>query len=255
LHRACVNRGGSASIIRMPVAVQLEQETLLTPEALASLACWEPRLGDIYTLVDSRQTYWRVRLSQHVPQGSLVIPFQKLMGVSESLLDMVVFQALPEKERFELILQKLTEIGVTRIVPYTSKRSITLEQRDAGQKKSHRWPEVLLRAAKQCRRGMIPELAPVVDWEGMLKEAASADLRLMLYEGETYWTLKEAMAGQNPGRVALLVGPEGGFEAEEAAQAQAAGIMAVSLGPRILRTETAAIVGASMLQFALGDLG
>ncbi len=233
----------------------LEREILLSSEAVAALDCWEPRPGAVYTLVDSRQNYWRARLSQHDPQGSLVVPFQKFNDAAESPLEIVVFQALPEKERFELILQKLTEIGISRIVPYTSQRSITLEERDAGQKKSHRWPEVVLRAAKQCRRGMIPELAPVLCWDEMLKEAASADLRMMLYEGETFWTLKEAVHKQNPGRVALLVGPEGGFDAEETSQAQAAGVLPVSLGVRILRTETAAILGAAMIQFALGDMG
>jgi 16S rRNA (uracil1498-N3)-methyltransferase len=95
----------------------------------------------------------------------------------------------------------------------------------------------------------------VLGWEDMLQEAATADLRMMLYEGETYWTLKDAMHRQSPGRVALLVGPEGGFAAEEAVQAQATGVLPVSLGGRILRTETAAILGAAMIQFALGDLG
>lgn len=255
MHRTCVNRGGIASIIRVPGTLQLECEISLSPEAVAALDCWEPRSGEVYTVVDSSQNYWRARLSQHGSRGSLVIPFQKFNDAAESYLDIVVFQALPEKERFELVVQKLTEIGVTRIVPYTSQRSITLEERDAGQKKSHRWPEVILRAAKQCRRGMIPALAPVLGWDEMLKEATSADLRLMLYEGETCWTLKEAVHMQNPGRVALLVGPEGGFDAEEAAQAQAAGVLPVSLGARILRTETAAILGAAMIQFALGDMG
>ncbi len=255
MHRSCVNRGGSGSIIRLPHELRLECEVRLAPEAVSALECWEPRSGDVYTLVDSCQNYWRARLSQHDSEGCLVVPFHKLVGAAESFLEIVVFQALPEKERFELILQKLVEIGVNRVVPYTSQRSTTLEERDAGQKKSHRWPEVVLRAAKQCRRGMIPELAPVLCWDEMLKEAAAADMRLMLYEGEACWTLKEAVHKQKPGRVALLVGPEGGFTSDEAAQAQAAGVLPVSLGGRILRTETAAIVGAAMIQFALGDLG
>lgn len=253
--RACVNQGGRASCLRVSGTVLLQQEIPLPPEAVTALNCWDPRLGEIYTLVDGREVYFRARLAQHGPQGSHVLPFEQLVLAPESALEIVVYQALPEKERFELVLQKLTEIGVQRIVPYVSRRSISLEQRDAGQKKSHRWPEIVLKASKQCRRGMIPELAPVLSWEDMLSEAASGDLRLLLYEGETFWTLKEAMRRQNPGRVALVVGPEGGFEAEETQGAQALGILPVSLGSRVLRTETAAILGAAMVQFALGDLG
>ncbi|WP_432822055.1 RsmE family RNA methyltransferase [Trichloromonas sp.] len=255
MNRPCVNRGGRGSIIRVPGTVQLEQATPLPPEAVAALACWEPRAGEIFTLVDSCRMFYRARLAELGPQQATVVPFQHFVQPPESPVEIVVYQALPEKERFELILQKLTETGVCRIVPYASSRSITLDERDAGQKKSHRWPEVLLRAARQCRRAMIPELAPVLGWDEMLKEAAAADLRLMFYEGETCWTFKEAIRGQRPDRVALLVGPEGGFDAAEAAQAQAAGVLPVSLGGRILRTETAAILGAAMIQFSLGDLG
>ena len=255
MHRPCVNRGGRASIIRVSGTVELERELSLSLEGVTALACWEPRIGEVFTLVGDGPIFYRARLATLGSRQAVVVPFERFTLAPESPLEIVVYQALPEKERFELVLQKLTEVGVNRIVPYVSRRSVTLEERDAGQKKSHRWPDVLLRAAKQCRRGMIPALAPVLGWEEMLQEVAAADLRLMLYEGETYWSLKEAMDRQNPGRVALLVGPEGGFEADEAARAQAAGVLPVSLGGRILRTETAAILGAAMIQFALGDLG
>ncbi|MEJ2199698.1 MAG: RsmE family RNA methyltransferase [Desulfuromonadaceae bacterium] len=253
--RACVNRGGAASCIRVAQPLRLDQPLRLSTAARAALECWDPRPGEAYSLMDDARNCWRGRLTRLGPQEAEIVPFEQLNAAPESHLELVVFQALPEKERFELVLQKLTEIGVTRIVPYTCRRSTTLAERDAGQKKSHRWPEVLLRAAKQCRRGIIPELAPVLDWDAVLEEVAEADLRLMLYEKATFWTLQEAICRQNPGRVALLVGPEGGFTEEEAAAAQAHGLLPVSLGARILRTETAAILAAGIVQFVLGDLG
>ena len=240
--------------MRIAGRVAPEREIPLSEALAAALDCWRARTGEIFTLVDGAGDFHRVRL--HDDEGRRVlIPFQKFSVPCESPLEIVVYQALPEKERFELVLQKLTEIGVRRIVPYVSQRSATLDERDAAQKKSHRWPEVLRRAAYQCRRGMLPELAPVFDWPGVLAECAESELRLMLYEGGGGWTLKEALRGQRPESVALLVGPEGGFTPEEAAQAQGAGILPVSLGGRILRTETAAIVGAALVQYALGDLG
>lgn len=252
--RPCVNRGGAASIVRVAEAVVLEREIPVSEALAAALACWEARPGEIFTLVDGSRNFYRARL--HETEGRRVlIPFQQFFSPPESPLEIIVYQALPEKERFELVLQKLTEIGVSRIVPYVSQCSVTLDERDAAQKKSHRWPEVLRRAAYQCRRAMLPELAPVLDWPAMLAESASAELRLLLYEGDTGWTFKEALRGQRPERLALVVGPEGGFSADEVAQAQGAGIIPVSLGGRILRTETAAMVGAALLQYALGDLG
>jgi 16S rRNA (uracil1498-N3)-methyltransferase len=172
----------------------------------------------------------------------------------ESSLSLTVYQALPEKERFELILEKLTELGVTRIVPFVSKHSSTLAARDAKQPKSHRWPEVLRRAAVQCRRAIIPELSPCLDFAAVLTDTPETALRLMLYEGEGTSSLKELLAGDECRQVALLIGPEGGFATEEVASARLHGFLPVSLGPRILRTETAAISAATVIQFACGDL-
>jgi len=206
-------------------------------------------------VVDPEFSFYRARLSALDSGRGAIVPFHRFNRPVESQVGIEVYQALPQKERFELVLQKLTEIGVSRIVPYTSSRSTTPEERDGGQKKSHRWPDVILRAARQCRRAMLPELSPVLDWEAAVYEAGQADLKLMLYEGETHMTLREAMQGVHTNRVALLVGPEGGFTGEELDVAGNIGFLPVSLGPRILRTESAAIVGAALLQYELGDLG
>ncbi len=250
----CVNRGGPDSVIRIDAVRALEQAVPLTAAAVAALESWQARAGEIVTLVDGGQTCYRARIVELGPSGGVVVPFARLPQAAESPLAIEIYQALPEKERFELVLQKLTELGVSRIVPLTSQRSATLEERDAGQKKSHRWPDVVLRAAKQCRRAMVPELYPVLSWDEATYLAQHAELKLMLYEGEEHWTLREALGGLQPLRIALLVGPEGGFTAEEVADARRLGFLPVSLGPRILRTETAAIVGAAALQYAAGDL-
>ena len=255
MSRECINNGGRASEVRLEGVPVLEVPIGLSPRALTALSCWQPRPGEIVTLVDPRENYYRARLMRIGPEEAEVVPFQRFPQPAESRIALEVYQALPEKERFELILQKLTEIGVARIVPYTSEHSTTQEGRDAGQRKSHRWPDVVLRAAKQCRRGRIPELYTVASWDEAICRAAGADLKLMLYEGEAGWTLGEALRGETPCRVALLVGPEGGFSPGEVADARKSGFLPVSLGPRILRTETAAILGAGIIQYQLGDLG
>jgi len=255
LTQACVNRGGAASLVRLDAVPTLDVETILPAAAVAALQCWEARPGEVVTVVDPQQTFYRARLTVLSEEEGRAVPFDRLLRPLESGLAIDVYQALPEKERFELILQKLTEVGATRVVPYVSRRSSTLEERDAVQKKSHRWPDVVLRAAKQCRRALIPELFPVLSWDEATYLAGHADLKLMLFEGNAPWTLKEALRDERPARIALLVGPEGGFAQEEVDEARQMGFLPVSLGPRILRTETAAIVGAALLQYALGDLG
>jgi len=254
LRPECVNGGGPESLLRLEMVPTLEQAAPLVSEASASLRIWQARPGEILTVVDPQQTFYRARLITPLDQEIIeVVPFQKLSLPVESAVEIDVYQALPEKERFELILQKLTEIGVSRIIPYTSSHSTSLQERDGGQKKSHRWPDVVLRAAKQCRRALVPKLYPVISWDQALYNATRAEVKLLLFEGEAPWSLKEILSGTRPARVALLVGPEGGFSAEEVEEARSLGVVPVSIGPRILRTETAAILGAGLVQFAVGD--
>ncbi len=251
---ACVNEGGPASLIRLEEAAVPGRRCTLMGTARAALTCWRPRRGEALTLMDAEGKGFRARVLELTEDHAVLLPFEALDRAPESPVCIEVYQALPQRERFELIVQKLTEVGVTRIVPYESQRSITQQERDAGQKKSHRWPEVVLRAAKQCRRAMLPELFATCSWDAALAEARHADLRLLFYEGRQTRSLRAALHGESPRRVALFVGPEGGFTEEELAELQALDVLPVSLGPRILRTETAAIVGASLVQHSLGDL-
>ncbi|MBN2427048.1 MAG: 16S rRNA (uracil(1498)-N(3))-methyltransferase [Deltaproteobacteria bacterium] len=252
----CGNNGGASSFILLDEVPVVEKEVRLSPQNIKSLAFWRARVGEIVTVGDPAGHFFRARLTSMTESGGRAVVFQAITPAPESLLRLDVYQALPEKERFELILQKLTEIGVYRIVPYLSERSTTLEERDAGQKKSHRWPDVLRRAAKQCRRGIIPELSSPLPLEEALAEAAQAELVLTLSEHEKGRGLKEFLAGDRKySHISLFVGPEGGFSNVELEAMAAAGFVSLSLGPRILRTETAAIVAAALVQSYCGDLG
>lgn len=250
---ACSNNGGRSSLLQLSrVPQSLEEAIPVTDVGLEALSAWRARPGEIFSVVDPAGSWYRARLQQLEDQLQLV-PFAHCRRLPESPLQLTVCQALPDKERFELVLEKLTELGVSEIVPFQSEHSLSLEERDARQKKSHRWPDLLVRAAKQCRRGMIPALRPVLTWDQLLYRASQADLKLMLYEGETGWRISDLL-DEGPASVALIVGPEGGFSDAEVAAATALGIVPVSVGPRILRTETAAIAAAALLQHRLGDL-
>lgn len=246
--------GGDQTLVRLSSVASAEVASPFSAAAAAALTHWRARPGMIVTIVDAAGEMWRARLTELREEGGVLVPFQRSPRPLESRLQLTVYQALPEKERFELILEKLTELGVSRIVPFVSRHSSTLEERDAKQQKSHRWPEVLRRASVQCRRAMIPELLPPLSLAEAFVAAGQADLRLLLYEGEGTVSLKEVLESREGRRVALMIGPEGGFAPAEVDTARLHGLLPVSLGPRILRTETAAISAATILQFALGDL-
>ncbi|MDZ4183724.1 MAG: 16S rRNA (uracil(1498)-N(3))-methyltransferase [Desulfuromonadales bacterium] len=251
---ASASSGGAGTLVRLAVNFQSGVPCPFSVDVVTSLKHWHARCGMIVTVISADGELWRGRLAELGEDSGILIPFQRSLRPLESSLTLTVYQALPEKERFELILEKLTELGVTRIVPFVSQHSSTPAARDAKQPKSHRWPEVLRRAAVQCRRAIIPELSPCLDLTTVFTDAPDTALRLILYEGEGTSSLKETLAGQECRQVALLIGPEGGFAAEEVASARHHGFLPVSLGPRILRTETAAISAATVIQFALGDL-
>ncbi|MBR5998120.1 MAG: RNA methyltransferase, partial [Deltaproteobacteria bacterium] len=132
----------------------------------------------------------------------------------------------------------------------------TLEERDARQRKSHRWPDVVLRAARQCRRALVPELVPVLSWSDALAQMnLNPAFDIVLCEKEDAVRLSAVLEAPASPRVRLWVGPEGGFSPEEVAAFRASGAHCVSLGGRILRTETAAITVAAVIQHRWGDFG
>jgi len=250
----CTNNGGDESLVRLDEVPTLETEIDLSPAACHALTAWGGRVGQVVTVVDTEASLYRARVSRFDGSVGTLVPFERLAGEQRDRVRIEVYQALPEKERFELVLEKLTELGVDRIAPFQATRSISLEERDARQKKSHRWPEVVLRAARQCRRAELPELYPMLSWDEATWLANQADLKLMLLENEAPWLLRDALE-QKPLRISMLVGPEGGFTPEEVAEVTALGFLPVSLGPRILRTETAALTAAAIIQYQFGDIG
>lgn len=240
------NDGGETSRILLDQSPILEKLCALSPSSTPALTLWQARVGEIFTARDPKGDFYRVRLVEICPQQSLVVPFAKIPD-PEPAIPLVLFQALPARERFELILQKAVELGATCIVPYVCRHSIRLDEREAQQPKAHRWPAVILRAARQCRRWIIPELTPMIDWPHLLEDASRLERCFLCHPQAGAVHLLSALQNATVKKsLGLIVGPEGGFAAEEIAAAEKNGISCVGLGPRILRTETAAIMALSL---------
>lgn len=179
--------------------------------------------------------------------------FERLSRPSESCLAMTLIQALPKKERMELIIQKATELGVTVLMPCISAKSITLSEREASQSKAHKWTAIAAKAVEQSRRRVIPLIEECVHLSAALEKASEAGLKLILYEKEVRLDLHD-LAVKNVKSLAIAAGPEGGFTEDEVILAQKYGYVPVRLGGRILRCETASIAALSIAQFLWGDL-
>jgi 16S rRNA (uracil1498-N3)-methyltransferase len=170
----------------------------------------------------------------------------------ETPLTCVLAQAISSGERMDITLQKAVELGIAAVQPLYSERSVVrLDAERAGKRVAH-WQQVLIAACEQCGRNIIPGLAspvPVIDWLGALPAAGAGELRVLLslHAGTR---LAELLG---PRSVTLLAGPEGGFTEVEADLAQQRGFVALRLGPRVLRTETAALAALAAMQALWGD--
>ncbi len=154
----------------------------------------------------------------------------------------VVYQALVKGDKMDTVIQKAVETGCSRIVPVrTSRCTVKLDRKD-GAKKTERWQRIAYEAAKQCGRGIIPIVEEPMDFRPAVNEAAGMDLPLFCYEGDGTVSLSAlTKQTENPGQIAVFIGPEGGFSVDEAAYAESCGMRMTGLGKRILRTETAAV--------------
>lgn len=164
-----------------------------------------------------------------------------------------LFQALPKADKMELIVQKAVELGVYKIIPVAAKRCIVKLDDKKAVSKIQRWQAIAESAAKQSKRAVIPEVTRVLDFAEAVREASAMDVRLIPYElAENMAKTKERMGSLQPGQeIAVFIGPEGGFEESEIALAMAGGVEPITLGKRILRTETAGLTVLSWIMYML----
>jgi 16S rRNA (uracil1498-N3)-methyltransferase len=174
-------------------------------------------------------------------------------GVRESAVRMTIAQGIPKGQKMELIVEKATELGVVEIVPLRSDRVVGERTGDA---KTERWQRVAKTAAQQCGRTVIPTIAPIASWERLIATFGSYDRVYLPWELADVRPLRDTFDADAPGAQSVLfvIGPEGGFSSTEADRAIAAGAAPISLGTRILRTETVALVVLTAFAYARGEL-
>jgi 16S rRNA (uracil1498-N3)-methyltransferase len=183
---------------------------------------------------------------------------------AEPAVDVWIAQSLPKGDKMETVIQKSTEIGAARFIPFLSERTIVQYDAKKEAKRTGRWQKIAKEAAEQAHRNRVPQVEAPCSWQELLKRVADADAAWICYEKESGSMFKDALRewsdGQSGERQAkpkllLLIGPEGGFSEREVAEAEAAGCRPVSLGKRILRTETAAMVGLTCILYECGEMG
>lgn len=172
--------------------------------------------------------------------------------LSEPKTKITLFQGLPKADKMELIIQKCVELGIEKIVPVATHRTVVKLDKKDSQKKVQRWQKIAESAAKQSGRGIIPQIGEVITFNEAVKLGAKAQGAIIPYENEQKRGIREFAENFSGSEIAIFIGPEGGFAEEEIALAMENGILSVSLGKRILRTETAGMVTVAIMIYELG---
>ena len=217
--------------------------------------------GDRLVLVDGAGRESVVRLDEVRSSAVTGTVESTQRSRPEPKLVLTLYQALVQRDRFETVLQKGTEVGISRFVPTWCERSIVPGGERIDEKRLERWRRIVTEAAEQCERGIVPEVTPPIRFAEALPEATRAGPTLVAWEREDGVSIRSGLSealGSRPvgqAQLGLFVGPEGGFtEAEIALARQPGQVQTVSLGPRILRTETAGPILAALALYHAGDL-
>ena len=213
------------------------------------------KVGDSIIVVAPDGSAGIAKINSIVVDKVVIVLQETIIEDKEAPLNVYLAQGLPKSDKMDYIVQKAVELGVRGVFPMDAEHSVVQYDQAKRNKRLERWQKIAVEAAKQCGRAVIPIVKPIADLTTILASFDVETVILMLYEGQTAQGLKQALAEHHAKNHLLLVGPEGGFSAKEVALCQSHGACIVTLGPRILRTETAALAGVSIVMYEYGDLG
>jgi 16S rRNA (uracil1498-N3)-methyltransferase len=212
------------------------------------------KAGDEVVLCNGKGRDYHCVITEFQKDGIILKVIKEWEADTELRGKIYLFQGLPKKDKMELIIQKSVELGVFEIVPVMTRRTVVkLEDEKKERKKLERWQAIAENAAKQSRRGIIPRVTEVYSFKKALEYADSLNIKLMPYENEkgisyTKEILNRISSNESVG---VFIGPEGGFDESEVEVAKVNGFIPVSLGKRILRTETAGLTALSLLMMQM----
>ncbi len=219
----------------------------LSPEDSKHIAkALRMKTGEKLTVCDGGGTDFECEIDSVQGDCVTVKVINQKPSETEADVDITIYQALPKSDKMDGIVQRAVELGAVKIVPMLSERCVSRPDQKACESKVKRWNKIALEAAMQCGRGIVPTVSPVVSFKQAIKEM-NADSVIMFYEGGGL-PIRE-MDIKKGQKIAVIVGPEGGFEQSEVDFAKAEGAVIGSLGPRILRTQTASLAAVSAIMF------
>lgn len=248
-----MSRSSLLAPIRHPDALATGRKITLGAEAAAALRFREVNVKEAFTLVDREGAFFRASLTGLAQGSAEALVYEAMPASTESPAHVTLLCAVLARQRMLGVIQKATELGVMRVVPVLSERSVPAE--GLAHEKAHAWPAQAIRACRQCRRASVPDVRKAIPLAEALEDESvrNADLRFHLDDRSDRPTGARATDGGTK-RLVFAVGPEGGFTDAERRAFDERGFQAIRLGGRVLRAETAVLVGLALLQHRYGDL-
>ncbi len=210
--------------------------------------------GSEIRVCDGERREWNARIDSIGKKAVLVELISPIAATTEPDCCITLYQGIQKSGKFETVVQKGVELGVSAFVPFNCERAVA-KPWSASDNRCARYSRVSLEAAKQCGRGIIPKVEPPISFDELCERAGRHELTLLLWEEERERSLKDALRAHMEAKdIALIIGPEGGISKDEARRLCDCGAVSVSLGARILRTETAGPAAAAMTLYEKDDM-
>ena len=213
------------------------------------------RIGDHIIVLDNQGWEYEVGLVEINKNRLTFDQIDKRQAKGEPQTRITLFQSMLARDKFEWVLQKCTEVGICRFIPVITQRSLVRDSDTISPAKIERWQRIIAEAAEQSHRGLIPEIDHPIGFSECIGQLSEFDLSLIASFAEDSKSLNQITGDRCESKnIALLIGPEGGFTDDEIRLACEIGAASLSLGPRVLRTETAAMVASALLLYELGQM-
>lgn len=216
------------------------------------------RERDRVEICDGANTEYICEIQSINKDNVLLSIISKRQSIGEPPIETVLYQGIPKGDKMDLIIQKTVELGVTEIIPVEMRRTIVqFGSNNDRKRKSERWQKIALEAAKQSKRGVVPIVYSPMSFDKAIEHSKKNQLNIMPYENENkkvFKTVIDSLNKNNISKIGIWIGPEGGLDEKEIIAAMEDGVYTITLGPRILRTETAGFVILSLVMYELGDM-
>lgn len=241
----------------------IDQQVTITGEDARHIGkVMRSKPGDEFIVSDGISREALVKIVSIEPGEVVAEIVNDLEPGGEAWLQVTIAQSLPKGDKMETVIQKCTEIGAAAFLPFISERTVVQYDMKKEEKRTIRWRKIAKEAAEQAHRSKIPVVESPVSWKELLAAVAGFDLVCLCYEQENGQGLHDALQPFVTGlerdksyKIAVIVGPEGGFSEAEVTAAVAAGAVSIGLGRRILRTETAAMAALTCIMYESGEMG